>query len=68
MFGKVISILELEHHSIFRISSSGVTSNPWYTVIIYKGDNLVCRDDKRSLEEAKDACESFLKHAHYRNR
>ena len=51
----------------FRISLSGVTSNPWYTVIIHKGDSLVCREDKRSLEEAKDTCESFLKHTHYRD-
>jgi hypothetical protein len=50
----------------FRISLSGVSSNPWYTVIIHKGDNLVCREDKRSLDDAKKTCESFLKHMHYR--
>lgn len=50
----------------FKVSLSGVTSNPWYTVIIHKGDHLICRQDEESFEKAKDACESFLKHMHYR--
>ena len=51
----------------FKIALSGTTSNPWYTVMIYKGDNLVSREDEKSLEQAKKACSNFLKHMHYRN-
>ena len=51
----------------FKIALSGTTSIPWYTIMIYKGNNLICREDKRSLEEAKDTCESFLKHMYYRD-
>ena len=51
----------------FKIALSGVTSNPWFTVMIHKGDNLVSRQDEKSLEQAKKACTNFLKHMHYRN-